>query len=168
MPYSQRDYRHYSLMHDIFSADYHEVNQYVLALYTRPKQFIEETQDPLDRFLREYTLPGTPRQAEVPTHAVLEFISQIDEFTAQTTGLFDEHKAHVDLCSKYMLKVQVLKEIEQGKLDEEVQLNFIELAPELFEVHQGLKNIKEKADSMAAKLENLQNRWAGIKGSINR
>ena len=167
MPYSQRDYRQYSQMHDVFSADYYEINQYVLEIYNRPKQFIEETSAPLDRFLREYTLPGVPRKAEVPTHAVLDFISAVDDFTNQTVGLFNEHKAHVDMCSNYMQKVSLLKEIEQGKHDEEVKLNYLELAPELVQVHEGLKKIKVKADSMAERLDTLQNRWAGMKGAIN-
>ncbi len=165
MPYTQRDYRHYSLMHDIFSADYREINQYVLEMYDRPKQFIDETSAPLDRFLREYTLPGVPRQAEVPAHAVLDFISQIDEFAAQTVGLFNEHKAHVDMCAQYMHKVELLKEVEHGT-DEEIRLNYMELAPELVDMHQGLKSIKEKADMMAEHLGKLQSRWAGIKGAI--
>jgi hypothetical protein len=166
MPFSQRDYSHYSLMHDTFSADYHEINQYILQLYHRPKQFIDETSAPLDRFLREYTVPGAPRKAEVPTHTVLDFISQMDEFTTHAAGLFSEHKAHVDMCANYMQKVTLLKEIEKGKHDEEIRLNYLELAPELVQVHEGLRKIKEKADSMAERLENLQNRWAGIKGAI--
>ena len=167
MQYSQYDYHHYSLMHDIFSADYHEVNQYVLELYVRPKQFIEETSAPLDRFLREYTLPGVPRQAEVPTQTVLDFINQIDEFTTQTVSLFNEHKTHVAMCTQYMHKVSLLKEIEHDKVEEEVRLNYLELAPELMQVREGLTKIKEKADWMAERLNNLQNRWAGMKGAIN-
>ena len=168
MQFSQHDYRYYSALHDIFSADYKEINQYVLEVYTRPKQFIDETSAPLDRFLREYSLPGAPRPKEVPTNVVLDFIGQIDEFTSQTTSLFNEHKEHIDVCTKYMKKVEVLKDIEKGKLVEEVLMNYTELTPELLTVHDGLKKIKEKADSMAERLENLQNRWADMKGAINR
>ena len=167
MQFSQHDYKYYSALHDVFSADYHVINQYVLDIYMRPKQFIDETGPSLDRFLREYTIPGAPRPAEVPTHTVLEFISQIDEFTAQTTGLFDEHKVHVDMCADYMKKVTLLRERSEV-MEEEVLPEFTDLTPELLKVHQGLKTIKDKADSMAERLEHLQQRWAGIKGAINR
>jgi hypothetical protein len=163
MPYSQRDFRHYSVMHDMFSADYREVNKYVLELYNRPKQFMDETSAPLSRFLREYTIPGMPRQAEVPTRTVLDFISQIDDFAAETVGLFDEHKNHVTMCDQYMKKVALLKESEQSAVEEELRLNFMELAPELVHIQQDLKKIKLKADTMLQRLQNLQNRWDGMK-----
>lgn len=168
MQFSRNDYQYYSALHDIFSADYHEINQYVLDLYMRPRQFMDETGPSLDRFLREYTMPGVPRVAEVPTSSVLEFIGQIDEFSAQTVRLFDEHKAHVDMCAKYMQKVSRLKEKSEVKDEQEVMPDFTELTPELVKVHEGLKKIKEKADSMAERLEALQNRWVGIKSTINR
>jgi len=164
MQFSRNDYQYYNALHEVFSADYREINQYLLDLYVRPKQFIDETGAPIDRFLREYTLPGVPRMAEVPTQAVLEFISQIDEFTSETTGLFNEHKAHTDMCAEYMQKASLLK----GKKDAEDKEALLELTPELVKVHEGLKKIKEKADYMAERLENLQNRWAGMKGVINR
>jgi len=168
MRLTQHDYEYYSALHDIFSADYHEINGYVLELYLRPKQFIEETGPPLDRFLREYTMPGVPRLTEVPTTAVLDFISQINEFTTQTTGLFDEHKAYVDMCDKYLQKVSGLREKSEVVAEYEVIPDYTELTPELIKVHEGLKKIKEKADSMAERLENLQARWAGMKGSLKR
>ena len=157
---------YYNALHDVFSVDYHEINQYVLDLYTRPKQFIAETGPPLDRFLREYTLPGAPRSVEVPTGAVLEFIGQIDEFTTQTVVLFDEHKAYVDQCARYMQKASGLRNSGSDIAADEVLPRLTELTPELISVHEGLKKIKEKADSMAEILARLQARWRFMKGAL--
>ena len=157
------NHKYYKALHDVFTVDYHQINEYILDLYNRPMQFIEETGPPLDRFLREYTLPGAPRPADMPTGAILEFIGQIDEFTGQTVSLFDEHKAHVDECAKYMQKVSVLKNNTKSISQEEVE----GLTPQLISVHEGLKRIKEKADYMTGKLEKLESRWAFMKGAIN-
>ena len=160
---SLHDDKYFNALHGVFAVDYHDVNQYLLELYVRPKQFIDETGPVLDRFLREYTIPGLPRETAVPTRAVLEFIGQMDEFSSQTTGLFDEHKAYVEECSKYMEKA--------GSLDsnkDEVIIDYLSLTPELIKVHQGLIKIKEKADYMTERLEHLQNRWSGIKDAIAR
>ncbi len=163
---SLNNHQYFNALHDVFSVDYHEVNQYLLELYVRPKQFIDETGPPLDRFLREYTIPGLPRQNAVPTRAVLEFIGQIDEFSAQTSGLFDEHKAYVEECSKFMERASILK-LPAEESNTEIISDYTELTPELIRVHQGLIKIKEKADFMAERLQNLQNRWSGIKDAIN-
>lgn len=168
MKLSKQSWHYYNALHDIFSVDYHEINQYILDLYNRPKQFIEETGPPLDRFLREYTLPGAPRSAGVSTGAILEFIGQIDEFSCQTAGLFNEHKAHVDQCTKYMQKASQLKTIEKHGPANRVVSELTDLTPELISVHEGLKQIKQKADSMAEKLEKLEARWGDVKNAINR
>lgn len=165
---SQHDQHYYNALHDVFSVDYHDINQYVLELYSRPKQFIAETGPPLERFLREYTLPGAPGKREIPACSVLDFIGQIDEFTSETVGLFDEHKAYVDQCDRYLQKVTLLRAGQSEGVSDRAEPEFAELTPELLSVHQGLKKIKEKADSMAEKLERLQTRWTTIKSAINR
>ena len=159
---------YYNALHDIFSADYHDINQYLLQLYHRPKQFIAETGAPLDRFLREYTLPGAPRSTEVPTSAILEFIGQIDEFANSTVGLFDEHKAHVDQCAQYLLKVSQLKSVEMHGPTSQVAADLTDLTPELITVHEGVRKIKQKADSMKERLDKLENRWTTVKRAIGR
>ena len=167
MKVSCHNHKYYNALHDVFTVDYHEINQYILDLYNRPKLFIDETGPPLDRFLREYTLPGAPRPADMPTGVILYFIGQIDEFTAQTAGLFDEHKAHVDECAKYMQKVSRLKKTTKSNfVDTQPELSG--LTTELINVHEGLKRIKEKADQMAERLQKLEGRWADMKGAINR
>jgi len=167
MKLSCHNHRYYNALHDVFTVDYHEINQYVLELYSRPKQFINETGPTLDRFLREYTLPGAPRPADLPTGVILDFIGQIDEFTTETTVLFEEHKTHVGQCARYMEKVTTMKN-ETNYNMEKITPEMTDITSELVYVHEGLKRIKEKADCMAEKLEKLENRWATMKEVINR
>ncbi len=167
MKLSRYNHQYYSALHTIFTVDYHQINQYVLDLYSRPKQFISETGPSLDRFLREYTLPGAPRSAELPTGVILDFIGQIDEFTTETTALFDEHKVHTDECAKYMQKVSVLNSVQSNNA-EEITPELADITADLIYVHEGLKRIKERADSMAERLEKLESRWATMKSAINR
>ena len=168
MKASKNSWHYYNALHDIFSVDYHEINQYLLSLYTRPKQFIDETGAPIDRFLREYSQPGQPRSAEVPTGAILEFIGQINEFTVQTTTLFDEHKVHVEQCAKYMQKVSMVRTVEKHGPSSQLAPELTELTPELIKVHEGLKVIKQKADSMTERLEKLEARWGSVRAAIVR
>ena len=162
------NHQYYSALHTIFTVDYQEINQYVLDLYSRPKQFIDETGPSVERFLREYTLPGAPRSAELPTGVILDFIGQIDEFTSQTTVFFNEHKVHVDECDKYMQKVSAMQSNTNDKASDEIVPGLTDITSELIYVHEGLKHIKEKADSMAERLEKLESRWATMKTAINR
>jgi hypothetical protein len=167
MKLSCHNQRYFQALHDVFTIDYHEINHYVLELYLRPQQFIKETGPTFDRFLREYTLPGIPRPADMPTGVILDFIGQIDEFTTETTLLFDEHKTHVGQCAKYMEKVTAMKNDLTYNADK-ITPALTDITSELVYVHEGLKRIKEKAASMTEKLEKLETRWATMKEVINR
>jgi hypothetical protein len=168
MKLSRNNLQYYNALHTIFTVDYQQINQYVLDLYSRPKQFIDETGPSVERFLREYTLPGAPRGPELPTGVILDFIGQIDEFTSETSVLFNEHKAHVDQCDKYMQKVSAMQNITNNNSTEEMVPELMDITSELIYVHEGLKRIKEKASSMAERLGKLENRWATMKTAINR
>ncbi|MDB5284473.1 MAG: hypothetical protein JWO06_3548 [Bacteroidota bacterium] len=160
-------YEDYTALHNDFSEAYQVVNKYVLDLYIMPRKFIEETGPALDRFIREYSIPGTPRTHDLSTKSILEFISQVDAFTLDTVNLFNEHKGHVDGCALYMKKVKELERKHDAASMAECADEFLELAPDLLDLHSKLNRIKVQADVMVNRLAKLELRWVRIKTRVN-
>ena len=81
--------------------------------------------------------------------------------------LFNDHKHHSDKSKAYLQKVEELKEKTTGKIVSEYAVDFIELTPELNELHKGLKSIKAQADEMVNRLERLELRWDRLKVKVS-
>ena len=161
-------YEDYSTLHNDFSEDYQEINKYVLGLYAYPKKIIDETAPALDRFIREYSVPGTPRSHDLSTKAIFEFISQVDVFTAETVELFNEHKLHVNCCAAYMKKVVEIEQKQDTNLDAECADDYIKLVPYVLNLRNQLTRLKRKADNMIARLTKLELRWVRIKARVDQ
>lgn len=142
------------------------INRYVTDLYLLPKKFVENTGPVLDRYIKEYSFPQTGTRDNTSYNAVLEFIDQLDEFTEGTIELFNEHKIHSDKSKAYQRKVSELNEKCSGRIISEYAIDYIELTPELKELHGGLKRIKQRADNMVEKLEKLELRWESIRVKV--
>jgi hypothetical protein len=156
----------YNNLHTEFGEAYQLVNQHVLDAYGRPRNFIRETAPVIDRFIRENSVPGAPRQRDLSAQSVFEFIHQTDDFTFKTIELFDEHKAHVEDCVNYLKKVAALKKKHSLSTVDEKADDYIRLTPELHQLQNGLSVIKLKADQMLARLEKLELRWMRIKAVV--
>ena len=78
------------MQHD-FNEAYKLVNNYVSDLYVLPKNFVDTTGPVLDKYIKEYSFDDNGQQ---PTsfENVLEFIEQLDDFTAKTVDLYEQHK----------------------------------------------------------------------------
>ena len=167
MRISTSQYEYYTALHNDFSEAYKTVNQYVISLYSLPKKFIEETGPMLDRFVREYSVPGSPRNHDLSTRAILDFVGQVDAFTLNTVELFDLHKKHVDNCVSYMKQVHQLETLHHTSSLSECANDYIGLTPQLQVLQNGLTEIKLKADNMVRRLEKLEVRWEKIKPRVN-
>lgn len=166
MRISTSQYEYYAALHNDFSEAYTTVNQYVISLYTLPKHFIDETGPLLDRFVREYSIPGSPRNHDLSTRAILDFVGQVDAFTLNTVELFDLHRTHVDNCSAYMKVVHELETKHTNSTLTECATDYVRLTPQLQVLQNGLTEIKLKADNMVRRLDTLEKRWEKIKPRV--
>lgn len=158
-------YEYFRCIHSDFNTAYKMVNEYVSELYVLPKKLIDNTSPVLNRFISDYNfMPGPAANASYET--VLEFIHQMDEFAEETQLLFVEHKQHNDRSRVYLKKINELNEKNSGRMVSEYAFDYIDLTPELTELHEGLKRIKVKADKMVDKLEKLELRWNTVKVKV--
>jgi hypothetical protein len=166
MPTAPGRFEYYSNLHNTFNETYASVNLYVMGLYALPRKFIMETGPVLDRFLKEYTVPGAPKNSELSKKAVLEFIGRVDVFTVETIQLFEEHKNHVHNCREYMHKVAQIQGGLAGTTIAERVISYVELTPELLKLHNGILSIQEKAKLMVIRLEKLELGWRRIRTAV--
>ena len=154
-------YEYFRCINHDFNNAYKMVNDYVAELYVLPKRLIDNTAPVLNKFISDYTFStdGNNIQFEI----VLEFIHQLDEFTAETQTLYKEHKGHTDKSKTFLKKLSELNQKCSGRIVSEYAMEYIDLTPELTELHEGLKRIKCKADKMVEKLEKLELRWKTIR-----
>lgn len=158
---------HYSKLHNEFAEYYTVINKYIIELYALPRKFIVQTGPVLDRFLREHTVPGSPRDANNSSMSVLQFIGHLDDFTIDAIKLFTEHKAHVTACAEYLKKVTQLQQSYGEDETAQYMHESVGLTPELFNLHQGLIDIKAKADTMIMRLKKLEMKWDGIRITLS-
>ncbi|MDB5281763.1 MAG: hypothetical protein JWO06_838 [Bacteroidota bacterium] len=156
-------YEYYRCIQHDFNEAYKMINRYVADLYVLPKKLVENTGPALDKYITEYSFPQTEGRNTTPYTAVLEFISQLDEFTAGTYDLYKEHQNHNNKSKAYLKKVEELNEKCMGRIISEYAVDYIQLTPELTELHEGLKKIKVRADEMVERLERLELRWENVR-----
>ena len=159
-------YEYYRCVQHDFTEAYKMVDSYVRDLYVLPKKFVESTAPALDNYIKEYSFGDDKQRNVTPFDAVLDFIDQLDDFTENTQHLFQEHKLHAEMSSKYLKKVEWMTQKSSGKIVSEYAIDFIGLTPELKELNKGLKQIKVHADEMVDMLEKLELRWEGIRMQV--
>ncbi|HWB64187.1 MAG TPA: hypothetical protein VG603_11790 [Chitinophagales bacterium] len=159
-------YEYYRCVQRDFNEAYKMVNDYVTDLYLLPKKFIDNTGPALDIYIKNYSFASSESRDNNSYQSVIDFISQLDDFTAGTMELFSEHKTHCDRSKAYLRKVLELNERNAGKIVSEYAVDYIELTPELRQLHNELKKIKEKADDMVDKLDRLELRWENIRVKV--
>jgi hypothetical protein len=163
----ERKFEHYRCAQRDFNEAYKLVDHYVKDLYLLPKRLVENTAPALDKYIKEYSFPDGRAKNTTSFDVVLDFIDQLDDFTENTVHLFEEHKRHAKRSNTYLKKVEMLKRKNAGKETRECATKFVELTPELTELHNGLKNIKAQADEMVDKLEGLELRWNILRVNVS-
>ena len=159
-------YEHFRTAQRDFNEAHKLIDRYVKDLYVLPKKFVETTGTALDRYIREYTFPEGSSKNTTSFEAVLEFIDQLDDFTENTVDLLNQHKEHDTRSKAYLKKIEELNQRTNGKVISEFAIDFIELTPELTDLHKGLKQIKTQADAMVDKLERLELRWDKLQPKV--
>jgi len=163
----ERQFEHYSCAQRDFNEAYKLVDHYVKDLYLLPKRLVENTAPALDKYIKEYSFPDGRAKNTTSFDVVLDFIDQLDDFTENTVHLFEEHKLHADRSKAYLKRVENLKRKSTGKGVREYATKFVELTPELTELHNGLKHLKVQADEMVDKLEKLELRWNILRVNVS-
>ena len=163
----ERQLENYSCAQRDFNEAYKLVDNYVKDLYLLPKRLVENTAPALDKYIKEYSFPDGRAKNTTSFDVVLDFIDQLDDFTENTVHLFQEHKLHAERSKAYLRKVEGLKRKSAGKGAKESATAFVELTPELRELHNGLKHIKVQADEMVDKLERLELRWSILRVNVS-
>lgn len=159
-------YEYYRCVQHDFTEASKMVNSYVRDLYVLPKKFVENTGPALDKYIKDYSFAEGSRKSTTSYDAVLDFIDQLDDFTENTQTLYNEHKIHAYKSKVYLQKVESINERTTGKIVSEYAIDFIELTPELKELHASLKKIKSQADQMVDKLEQLELRWDSLRAQV--
>jgi hypothetical protein len=163
----ERQFEHYRSAQRDFNEAYKLVDHYVKDLYLLPKRLVENTAPALDKYIKEYSFPDGRSKNTTSFEVVLDFIDQLDDFTENTFHLFEEHKQHARKSKIYLQKVEKLNRKSNGKVVTEFAPDFVELTPELTELHNGLKHIKVQADEMVDKLERLELRWNILRVNVS-
>jgi uncharacterized protein YlzI (FlbEa/FlbD family) len=160
-------YEYYRCMQHDFNEAYKLVNRYVADIYMLPKKFVEDTGPTLDNYIKGYSFPAEGDRGNSSFQNVVDFIEQLDEFSENTLKLYNEHKMHADRSKSYLRRIEELNQKNSGKIVSEFAIDYIELTPELTQLHKGLKQIKEKADEMVDKLERLELRWERLRVKVS-
>jgi len=157
-------YEYFRCINHDFNSAYKMVNEYVAELYVLPKKMIDTTAPVLTRFISEYTITANGNNA--PYETVLEFIQQLDDFASETLELYQEHRIHSMRSKTYLTKLSELNDRNSGRMVSEYAVEYIDLTPELTELHESLKRIKQKADQMVDRLEKLELRWKTLQVKV--
>jgi hypothetical protein len=163
----ERQYENYRCAQRDFNEAYKLVDSYVKDLYLLPKKLVENTAPSLDRYIKDYSFSESGRKNTTSFDVVLDFIDQLDDFTEDTVNLFREYKIHAERRNAYMKKVEALNQKSAGRAEPELTIHFIELTPELTNLHNNLKHIKLLADEMVDKLERLELRWDCLRVNVS-
>jgi hypothetical protein len=149
-------YKNYLSLHNEFSEEHRILNKEIIELYVLPKIFIEENESAIRTFVENNSQVDIPGTAELSFRGIRDFLYKVENFKLQTMELFFEHKAYIDSCSEYVKSVAESRQGESSK-------NYMELIPKVNELRSQLKNLHERAITMAIRLEKIESRWANIR-----
>lgn len=153
----------YETSHHNFVRAYKMINEYVTGIYLLPQKLADDAGKTLDNYYIPANTPGSEEKINTSCRLVIDFMNQLDDFTVQTMQLFKEHKKHVNATREYMRRVSTAQLNHPGSPFEAGNDTTALLTPELNNLMDGLKEIKDKADKMITRLEKLEMRWENIK-----
>lgn len=145
-----------------FYEAYQLVNEYIVELYRLPRKFVEEAEPAMERYMKEYGIPGSPRRNVLSYPEVAAFIDQLDDLTIEVLLLFKQHKSHFGKSAVYMKKVTMKEPVTENSTVA-ARVSKRELINELDMLNVGLMDIKVKADEMISKMEKLELKWFRLK-----
>ncbi|MES2619945.1 MAG: hypothetical protein V4615_03765, partial [Bacteroidota bacterium] len=145
---------------------YQMINEYVAELYHLPEKLVEDAGQTLESMCCEKSKPLSDLKMHRSCQVVIDFMDQLDDFTVHTIKLFGQHKKHVEATRVYIRRVSALKTKHKGSNSVKELEDYNKLMPELDNLLNGLKLIKESADNMIARLDKLDLRWQTIKVKV--
>jgi hypothetical protein len=158
-------YEYYRCMHHDFNEANKLVNHYISDIYGLPKKFVEKTELVLNCFINSSVKNENAKQ-ESPLNPVIEFMEQLDDFTARTEKLYSQHCDYVSKSNEYMQRVSELEKKKCGRIISEYAVDYVELTPEVIKLQSGLKHLKEVADDLVTRLEKLELRWENLRYKV--
>lgn len=161
-------YENYHLTHSNFVEAYKMVNEYVTELYKLPKQFLDETEGTMGLISGKQFAPKAPSESDKSVRLVVDFMDQLDEFTMHTIGLFNKHMDHMDETEAYMQKAIALQDKVTPQNHGQFLKEYAVLTPQVNELMQGLKQIKERADDALAWMEKLELKWEDVQVKVRQ
>ena len=159
-------FEHYHLTHNNFIEAYRMVNEYVTELYRLPKHFLDETEGTMNSISNKHFSPKAPSSNDKSMRVVVDFMNQLEEFTAHTIQLFNRHMDHIEATEVYMNKVKVLDSQSAGQKIDSFFPQYTKLTPEVDQLMEGLKQIKFRADETLSWLEKLEVKWEDVQVKI--
>ncbi len=161
-------YEHYHLTHTNFVEAYKMVNEYVTELYRLPKKFLDETEGTMNSVSSKHLSAKAPSANDMSMRVVADFMSQLDEFTMHTIGLFNEHMKHIDETEAYLFNAKALEAKQKGSSWTAFASEYSDLTPKVDELMVGLKQIKERADDTLVWLEKLEVKWEDVRDRVKQ
>jgi uncharacterized protein Yka (UPF0111/DUF47 family) len=90
-------------------------------------------------------------------------MQQFDDFALMTNKIFADYRLTSDKYKTQFQKVSELLEQNTSDMVNESAKSYEELTPELIELSNKLKAVKERSEEMVKKLERIETRWNKIK-----
>lgn len=156
-----------AVQHDLQEV-YQDVTTRLEEIYPLPKKFIEQTAPAVDKYLKEFSKPSTGNDNYFVFQAIMGFMQQFDDFALMTNKIFTDYKVSADNYKEHEQRIiQLLQENTEDMVNESAK-SYQELTPELIELSNRLKSVKERSEEMVKRLERIETRWNKIKSRIKQ
>ncbi len=155
---------HYDVLSD-FDAACNVLNRSILHFYMAPKNLVKKAGPILEKFVSAFPPKGKKADKQ-NMNSVLEFIDKLDDFTAKTIELYEEHKMYNAESAAYLNKIKQLHRKYQ-KNSTLFTKEYAQLAPEFVVLQNELDKITEKAVNVSGMLKDIEEKWTALSKSIN-
>ena len=144
------------------------VSRHFEQIYPLPTRFIEQTAPAVDKYLREFSNPGAHNGNYFVFQAIMGFMQPFDDFALMTNKLFSDYKNNLDEYKSYTQKLAGLPNVNHTAMTDESAQRYEALTPELLELSNRMKAVKERSDEMVKRLEKIETRWNKIKTRLKQ
>ncbi|MFN8298628.1 MAG: hypothetical protein U0T75_05940 [Chitinophagales bacterium] len=154
---------HYDVLSD-FDAACNVLNRSILHFYMAPKNLVKKAGPILEKFVSAFP-PKGKKADKKNLNTVVEFIEKLDDFTARTIELYEEHKMYNAESAAYLSKIKALS--RKYKNDSALfTREYAQLAPEFVLLQHELDKITEKAVNVNGMLKEIEDKWTELSKSI--